>query len=180
MSIYRASVLSICSLEIYLSYDSFVSKVEVPLVWEINKSSEKVGFSILTESTKLLCYTRKELECNRSPTGSSISLAPPPLLQRCPLSCFTPGLLFQCFVFFVFVFFHFFGTACRILVLWSGIRPMPLALEAWILHHWTPREVPALSVYMKNHLFRASGNFVPPDNGILLQAGQLNISIQPS
>lgn len=113
LSIYRASVLSICSLEIYLSYDTFVSKVEVPLVWEINKGSKKVGFSVLTESTKLSCYTRKELECNRSPTGSSIPLAPPLPLQRCPLFCFTPGLLFV----FFFFFFHFLGAACRILVL---------------------------------------------------------------
>ena len=58
MSIYRASVLSTCSLYIYLSYDTFVSKVEVSLVWETNKGSEKVGFSILTESTKLSCCFR--------------------------------------------------------------------------------------------------------------------------
>ena len=107
MSIYRASVLSICSLEIYLSYDTFVSKVEVPLVWEINKGSKKVGFSVLTESTKLSCYTRKELECNRSPTGSSIPLAPTFHFRDVPYSA--SHLVCSLSVFFFF--FSFFGRS---------------------------------------------------------------------
>ena len=32
--------------------------------------------------------------------------------------------------------------ACGILVSWSGIGPMPPALEAWSLNHWTAREIP--------------------------------------
>ena len=31
-------------------------------------------------------------------------------------------------------------TACRILVPWSGIEPMPPAVEAWSLDHWTTRK----------------------------------------
>ena len=36
----------------------------------------------------------------------------------------------------------FFGhhVACGILVLQPGIEPMPPALEAWSLNHWTARE----------------------------------------
>ena len=35
-------------------------------------------------------------------------------------------------------------AACgsRILVPRTGIEPMPLAVEAWSLNHWTAREVP--------------------------------------
>ena len=32
-------------------------------------------------------------------------------------------------------------VASRILVLWPGIEPVPSALEAWSLNHWTAREV---------------------------------------
>ena len=40
-------------------------------------------------------------------------------------------------------FFFFFGlTACGILAPWPGIEPMPSALAAWSLNHWTSREVP--------------------------------------
>ena len=33
--------------------------------------------------------------------------------------------------------------ACRILVPWPGIEPMPPTEEAWSLNQWTPREVPS-------------------------------------
>ena len=43
-------------------------------------------------------------------------------------------------------FFFFFGHgACRILVPQPGIRPMPPAVEAQSLSHWTTREVPRYS-----------------------------------
>ena len=35
--------------------------------------------------------------------------------------------------------------ACWLLVLQPGIRPVPLAMEAWSFNHWTAREVPHLS-----------------------------------
>ena len=53
---------------------------------------------------------------------------------------FTLGLLDS------LVFFFFFGPYhIRILVLWSGIEPMPPAVEMWSLNHWTIREVPWLT-----------------------------------
>ena len=41
---------------------------------------------------------------------------------------------------FLFVWQHF--TACRILVPQPGIEPVPLAVEARSLNHWTTREFP--------------------------------------
>ena len=39
--------------------------------------------------------------------------------------------------------FFFFGCpACKILVSWPGIKPVPLAVEVQSLNHWTTREVP--------------------------------------
>ena len=35
--------------------------------------------------------------------------------------------------------------AYGILVPWSGIEPMPPAVEAWNLNHWTAKEVPLLA-----------------------------------
>ena len=35
-------------------------------------------------------------------------------------------------------------AACRILVPWPGIEPVPPAVEAWSLNHWASREVPEL------------------------------------
>ena len=46
------------------------------------KGSEKLGFSDVTESTKLSCYTRKELKCNR---GTSL------VVQWLRLSASTTG-----------------------------------------------------------------------------------------
>ena len=34
--------------------------------------------------------------------------------------------------------------ACGILAPQPGIKPAPLAVEAWSLNHWTTREVPLL------------------------------------
>ena len=53
-------------------------------------------------------------------------------------------------------------VACRILVPQPGIKPVPPAVEAWSLNHWTAREVPgsqpffiSASTYhhLKNDLF---------------------------
>ena len=43
--------------------------------------------------------------------------------------------------FFFFFFFVFGHVACRISVPWPGIEPMPPALEAHSISHWTAREV---------------------------------------
>ena len=42
--------------------------------------------------------------------------------------------------------------ACGILVPQLGIEPMPPALEAWSLNHWTAMEVPRVPVYFLNDL----------------------------
>ena len=45
--------------------------------------------------------------------------------------------------FHLFFFFNWLcHVACGILVPWPGIEPMPPAMEAWNLNHWTIREVP--------------------------------------
>ena len=58
-------------------------------------------------------------------------------------------LSLQIFLFyFFFPFFSFSGqAACGILVPRSGIEPMPPALEAQNLNHWTTREVPCLKYF---------------------------------
>ena len=43
-------------------------------------------------------------------------------------------------------FFFFCCVACGILVPRPGIELVPPALEAWVLNHWTTREVPLLSI----------------------------------
>ena len=49
--------------------------------------------------------------------------------------------------FFSFLFFFLpHHMACRILLPWPGIKPMPHAVEAWSLNHWTTREVSNFSV----------------------------------
>ena len=48
---------------------------------------------------------------------------------------------------FTFIFFFFFwphDREYRILVPWPGIEPVPSAVEAWNLNHWTTREVPCI------------------------------------
>ena len=42
-------------------------------------------------------------------------------------------------------------VACVILVPWPGIEPMPPAVEAWSLNHWTAREV--LTFFFVKYIF---------------------------
>ena len=70
------------------------------------------------------------------------------LLDHMVILCFTFFFLFdllkKLFLFF-YVFYLFFGHAAfGILVPRPGIEPVPPALEAWSLNHWTAREVPVL------------------------------------
>ena len=51
------------------------------------------------------------------------------------------SFFFHFFLFF-FLFFWLHSTACGILVPWPGIEPLPPAVEAQSLNHWTTGEVP--------------------------------------
>ena len=62
-----------------------------------------------------------------------------------PSKVYKKTLLFQLSNFVYLLFFLFLAmpyTACEILVPQPGIKPMPPAVEAWSLNHWTTREVP--------------------------------------
>ena len=59
--------------------------------------------------------------------------------------------VFSCIHFAIFFFdwlidwlIDFGLSAWGILVPWPGIEPVPPAVEAWSLNHWTTREVPAI------------------------------------
>ena len=43
--------------------------------------------------------------------------------------------------------------ACGILVLCTGIEPIPSAVEPWNLNHWTAREVPLLRHFYEDQWF---------------------------
>ena len=58
-------------------------------------------------------------------------------------------LLFKFFKKFTFIFqLHY--AACGILAHQRGIKPMPPALEAWSLKHWSTREVPERILFLKS------------------------------
>ena len=59
------------------------------------------------------------------------------------------GFYLLSFVFFFSFFFFFWPhcTTCGVLVPPSGIEPLPPALEAQSLNHWTVREVPVFFLY---------------------------------
>ena len=42
---------------------------------------------------------------------------------------------------------------CGFLVPWTGIEPMPPALEVWSINHWTAKEVPPSHIIMVNHTY---------------------------
>ena len=53
-------------------------------------------------------------------------------------------------IFYLFIYLYRpHHMACEILILSSGIEPVPPTLEVWNLNHWTYREV--LSIYLKKH-----------------------------
>ena len=52
---------------------------------------------------------------------------------------------------YIYIYIFFFGpscTVCEMLVLQPGIIPMPPALAAWSLNHWTTREAPKFFAYI--------------------------------
>ena len=56
---------------------------------------------------------------------------------------------------YIYIYFFFFSctVVCGILVPWPGIRPVPPALEAWSLNHWTAREVPVYMYFYKCKIY---------------------------
>lgn len=58
-------------------------------------------------------------------------------------------LLFKFFKKFTFIF-QLHNAACGILAHQRGIKPMPPALEAWSLKHWSTREVPERILFLKS------------------------------
>ena len=58
---------------------------------------------------------------------------------------------------FVFVIFYFWlcSVACQILVPWTGIKPVPPAVEAWSPNHWEARGFP-VPVLTSESLFELS------------------------
>ena len=60
------------------------------------------------------------------------------------LFCFMSEYYLIVYMYCIFLFFFFLPccAACKILVPWSGIKPVPPAVEAQSLNHRTAREVP--------------------------------------
>ena len=68
------------------------------------------------------------------------------------------------FIFILFLFFDW--VACRILVPWPGVEPMPPAVEAWHPNHWAAREVPSSQFKIKAQSFVMAWR--PPGSGSCL------------
>ena len=56
------------------------------------------------------------------------------------------------FIGFFFVFF-FLASGIAVLIPWPGIEPVPPAVEAWRINHWTSRELPNY-LFLRLHLSR--------------------------
>ena len=74
------------------------------------------------------------------PVRISQDLLQSPVSVTPPWSFPNEGLLLAASASFFFFFCH---PACGILVPQPEIEPVPPAVEAWSLNHWTTREVPA-------------------------------------
>ena len=72
---------------------------------------------------------------------------PPVICRICVLQIYFPSM-WLAFSFSLWCLFLFLlhRAACGILVPWPGIKPMPPAVEARSLNHWTAREVPVVSL----------------------------------
>ena len=64
-------------------------------------------------------------------------------------------------IFGFFLFFRPQHVGCGILVPHPGIEPVPPALEAWSLNHWTAREVPAWKNFNIHKIKRIENPDVP-------------------
>ena len=73
------------------------------------------------------------------------------------IECGIPFHVFTFYFFILFIFFFFFfykeflmifyiltphGVACRILVPWAEIEPVPFAVKTWVPNHLATRELP--------------------------------------
>ena len=64
------------------------------------------------------------------------------------------GLPVQIIRYILFFFsFWLLCAACEILLPRSGIQPVPPAVEAWSVNHWTAREVPKILRYILHTRF---------------------------
>ena len=54
----------------------------------------------------------------------------------------SPAHILISLFFSVLFTYLYLATACRLLLPWPGIKPMPSAMETWSLNYWTAREVP--------------------------------------
>ena len=56
-------------------------------------------------------------------------------------------LMLGAYIYYCYSFFLWgsFATACKILVPWPRIKPVPHTVEAQSLNHWTVREIPVIS-----------------------------------
>ena len=79
-------------------------------------------------------------------------LCSPPRSQSCSMVC-------RCClkIIIILIYFNIF-LACGILVPWPGIEPMPPALAAWSLNHWSTREFPCLKI-INNFLNKGAQHF---------------------
>ena len=61
----------------------------------------------------------------------------------------------------LYYYYYFSQAECGILVPWSGIKPVPSALEALSLNHWTAREVQYLASWEGGFASTAKCFWVP-------------------
>ena len=74
-----------------------------------------------------------------------------PSLPSLKLKIWDFAILIVIFIFITFVFGHtMWHRGSYLLVLWSRIEPMPLAVKAWSLNHWTASEVPLIVDFRNN------------------------------
>ena len=74
--------------------------------------------------------------------------------QRCRTEFIFLLIYYQNFFIIYFVCSH--HATCRIFVPWSGIKPVPRALKAWSLNHWTCRKVPRF--HFRSFVFQSSSS----------------------
>ena len=119
----------------------------LPRPWDSPGKNTGVGCHFLLQCMKVksesevtqLCPTlRDPMDC--SLPGSSVrGIFQAKVLEWGAIAFSTVSPTHTLFFFFFFFFGH---MACRILVPRPGIKPLPPALEAQSLNHWTAREVP--------------------------------------
>ena len=147
------------------------------LAWRIPWTEERVGYSPESDTTNTFTFTLGLGSCcNQDSFQTMGSLTPLSPLQHLLVSwshlfkkgmwmvwSLCPYISKDCFLLWSYTkhsmaFFFFFclrPAACRILVPQPGIKPMPPAMEAQSLNHWTTRDVPNMAYfkYLDHRLF---------------------------